>query len=212
VTRSALAALSREGVTHLALTPHYYPSRKPMHRFLARREDSYRALLEMPEAKPFHLSLGAEVYFSEVLFNYEDLSSLCYQNTNVMLTELEYDDTFTQSTRRRLLRLIEDYRITPLLAHIDRYDYLMRNPSLVSELREMGCLVQANSQSFLKFWKGRSLVSFVKKGLVDVLGEDIHRTLLTEKERSRAWARISKRAPEFLSLADERAKKLIFLL
>jgi protein-tyrosine phosphatase len=156
--------------------------------------------------------LGAEVYFTEVLFNYEDLSSLCYQNTNVMLTELEYDDTFTQSTRRRLLRLIEDYRITPLLAHVDRYDYLMRNPSLVSELREMGCLVQANSQSFLKFWKGRSLVSFVKKGLVDVLGEDIHRTLLTEKERSRAWARISKRAPEFLSLADERAKKLIFLL
>ncbi len=204
--------LHREGVTHIALTPHYYPSKKPLSRFLKDREASWERLSSLSIAQEFTFTLGAEVYFTEILFNYEDLASLCYQNTKVMLTELEYADTFTASMERRLRRLIEDYRITPLLAHVDRYDYLMRNPTLLAELKEMGCLFQVNYQSFLKFWKGRSLIRLVEKGMVDMLGEDIHRSVLTGEERRRVWERISKKVPQFLSLADETAKKLIFSL
>ncbi len=211
VTRSALAALSREGVTHLALTPHYYPSRKPMHRFLARREDSYRALLKMPEAKQFHLSLGAEVYFTEPLFNYDDLKPLCYTGTNLMLTELEYGDLYTSSTRRRLTRLVEDYGITPVLAHIDRYSFLTRDPEILLELRDVGCLFQTNLVSWSKFFLRGRLARLARMGLVDFFGEDVHGEVICGKDRKDLLCRIRQKAPDLIPLANERAKKKIFL-
>lgn len=209
ITQKALADLSREGVSFLGLTPHYYPSHKPMSRFLAQREKAYEELLEMPEAKKFRFALGAEVYFTETLFNYDDLSPLCYEGTRLMLTELEYGELYTSTTRRRLTRLVEDYRITPVLAHIDRYSYLLRDPSILEELRDVGCLFQVNFLSFGSFFTRRRLLRLAKRNLIDFIGEDIHKVPLVEAQRERLLHKIGSDA--LLSRVDALAKKKIFL-
>ncbi len=209
ITQKALADLSREGVSFLGLTPHYYPSRKPMSHFLAQRKRAYEALLELPEAKKFRFALGAEVYFTETLFNYDDLLPLCYEGTRLMLTELEYGDLYTATTRRRLTRLVEDYRITPVLAHIDRYSYLLRDPTILTELRDIGCLFQVNLLSFSKFFTRRRLLRLARMNLWDFFGEDIHTAALTGEQRDRLLHKIGDEA--LFSRADALAKKKIFL-
>ena len=211
ITQKALEDLSREGISHLALTPHYYPSRRPMSHFLSRREKAYEALLALPEAKKFHFSLGAEVYLTETVFNYDDLEPLCYQGTRLMLTELEYGQLYTATTRRRLTRLVEDYRITPVLAHIDRYPYLMRDPGILQELRDVGCLFQVNLLSFAGFFARRRLIRLFRMGFVDFLGEDVHTAVLCGKDRERVLHKIEAGNEALFSEADAFAKEKIFL-
>ena len=207
--RELLSALQKEKITHLALTPHYYPYKKSQEDFLEDRRKAFESLSALPEAEAFTFSLGAEVYLTETLFNTEDISLFCYQGTNLMLTELEYTKTFTTTSRRRLLRLIHDYSITPVLAHIERFPFL-QNPDLLDELKRMGCLFQVNLPSFSPFFSGRRLCRYFEMGFVDFLGEDVHHTVLRGAPRSAVLERMAKRAPDLVPVADNNAKSLIF--
>ncbi len=68
----------------------------------------------------------------------------------------------------------------PVIAHIEKYVYLVGLEDLVDRFREMGCLIQMNTYSIgdeemntdIKTW-ARNLVAAHK---VDVLGTDMHRT------------------------------------
>lgn len=208
-TQALLSALQKEKVTHLALTPHYYPYKKSQEDFVEDRQKAYESLMALPEAQAFTFSLGAEVYLTETLFNYEDFSPFCYQGTNLMLTELEYTKTFTASSRRRLMRLIHDYSITPVLAHIERFPFL-RNLALLDELKRMGCLFQVNLTSFSSVFSRRRLCRYFAVGWIDFLGEDIHRTVLCGEERKNLFEHLSKRVPDLISVTDKNAMSLIF--
>ena len=67
-----LKALKEIGVQRLALTPHFYTYEQPMEAFLKKREERFEAFSQLPEASEFQLTLGAEVYLTRELFNYED--------------------------------------------------------------------------------------------------------------------------------------------
>lgn len=209
VSKEILRALKEEKVTYVALTPHYYSYKKSQEDFFKDRTKAFEALSSLPEAKDFQFTLGAEVYLTETVFNCEDLSSLCYEGTNLMLTELEYTKTFTTSSRRRLMRLIHDYSITPVLAHIERFPFL-HDPYLLDELKHMGCLFQVNLTSFSSLLARRRLYRYFAMGFVDFLGEDVHRTVLRGQDRERLFERINKHAPELIPVADHNAKTLIF--
>ncbi|MBR3837117.1 MAG: hypothetical protein IKJ74_03140 [Clostridia bacterium] len=211
VTAKALAALSTQGITHLALTPHYYPHLKDLRSFLKRRERAYEELKTLSEAESFTFSLGAEVYLNDTLFNYEDLGSLCYEGTAFMLVELDGLECFSKAMERNLYRLTEDYGITPVLAHIDRYPYLMKDPELLLTLREMGCLFQVNLQSFEHFFSRRRLYRLVRCGFVDFFGQDVHRLPMPCEKRRAILAGIAKKDKELVAHVDRMAKKCIFV-
>jgi len=209
-TRRLLAALNENGVTHLALTPHYYPSEESRERFLARRARAVEELLVLPEAKKIHFTVGAEVYLAGTLFNSEEFLPLCYSGTKCMLVEPEYTTTFTETTRRRIFRLISDYGITPVIAHIDRYPFLYRNQKLLQELRREGCLFQVNLNSLDSFFKRKVICRLFREGLVDFLGEDVHHKVLSGKDREKIIRRLSACEPCLISTVNDRAQELIF--
>lgn len=67
----------------------------------------------------------------------------------------------------------------PIIAHMERYQYLRENMALVDTFRKMGCRIQVNAYSLyeetdeaIKGWARRLVVE--KK--VDFLGTDAHRT------------------------------------
>jgi len=67
---------------------------------------------------------------------------------------------------------------TPLLAHAERYRFLQGNPQRVGELRRLGVRFQVNHPSFLlpkTSRRGEMARWLYIKGLVDLLGTDMHR-------------------------------------
>ena len=167
-----------QGVSVICLTPHFYPFRETLEAFLARRAGTYSRLLEAADGLPLRFTLASETYLSDTLWNNGDLSPLCVRDARgrlFLLTELPFDSRFSESLRRRLARLIDDYAITPILAHIDRYPPLFRSPRALEELLEMGCLLQLNASSLLggPFERRRAL-ALVRRQRVQFLGSDCH--------------------------------------
>jgi tyrosine-protein phosphatase YwqE len=80
---------------------------------------------------------------------------------------------------------------TPLLAHVERYRFLQKDPDAVARLREIGVRFQVNHPSFhlpKTSRRGEMARWLYIKGLVDVLGTDLHRAV--------PWDRPSRTAGE----------------
>lgn len=172
---SMLEYLRHQDVTTVVLTPHYYSHRKPINEFLAQREQAYEQLCAAHTPDAITLRLGAEVYFSDYLFNNRDLSPLCIDGTQTMLVELPYNKTIDQSYIEKMDRLIAEYAITPVLAHIERYPSLIRRTDMLERFLDIGCVFQTNLSSYEEFGK-RRLINLVKKGYIGAFGTDAHNT------------------------------------
>ena len=206
-----LKQLLEDGVTHLAFTPHFYPAHDGIDRFLSRRGASAKRLSQSPPFQAFKgVSFGAEVYLTEALFNHEGIERLCYTGTRFILTELEYGVPFGPGVERKLERLINDFSLTPVLAHIERFSDLLNSPPLVAYLREMGCLCQMNLQDFAGVFKKRKMMHLVQEGMVDYLGEDLHRGVIPGRVKEKILTELERTAPGFVAQCDSYAMETIF--
>lgn len=172
-----LETMQSLGATQVVLTPHFYPGKENINDFVNRRNNSCKVLadaLQKTEKNFPKLHLGCEVYLEPIIFNNDDLTPLTLDlGGRFMLTELLYDDTLTSSTESMIRQLIYSYNIVPILAHIDRYPFLMKEKNLV-ELLDMGCIAQINLSSLNKFIPRKKLLNYLKKGYIGAIGSDIH--------------------------------------
>lgn len=168
-----ITKLSAQGVTDIALTPHYYTNKQSLESFL---EDRKAAISELNKAEFINVNfyIGAEVFVTDYLFNVDSLKEVCYQNTNYLLVEMPYSCDFGEKVQDKLYRLMSRYGVVPVFAHIDRYQALMKNYKLVSQLKDMGCLTQINLGSLSKFSIRKRLFKFMKRDLIDVIATDTH--------------------------------------
>lgn len=166
--------LRRAGVTDICLTPHYYTHRESLADFDSRRQEAFRNFKYMVEGG-IKLHLGAEVYVTKYLFsNEEDLKTVCYEGTNYMLTEFAYSSTFKDESFTHLSKLINNYSIRPVLAHVERYPYLLKHPDVIEELIDMGVIIQSNACSYTEFPLKLRLMKLLKNGYIQVIGSDAH--------------------------------------
>jgi tyrosine-protein phosphatase YwqE len=85
----------------------------------------------------------------------------------------------------------------PVIAHPERYSYLLNRREFFDELREAGCLFQANLLSFTGYY-GRPVLELAeylaKKGYYDLAGTDLHHerhlTTLQKLRSSATFARL----------------------
>lgn len=205
-----LGKVRKDGLTHLAFTPHFYPAGDSVGRFLARRRGAAERLSQSAHFQALRVTYGAEVYLTEALFNHEGIERLAYEGTNFMLTELEYNVPYGAGVERKLERLINDLSLVPVLAHIERFPDLLNHPERVAYLRDMGCLCQMNLQSFASFLKRRKMLRLVCDGMVDFLGEDLHRAPLPPDVKEKALEELEKAAPGFVEQCDAYAMETVF--
>lgn len=166
--------LRRAGVTDICLTPHFYTHKESLKDFLNRRNKAF-AELGSYVSDDVTLHLGAEVYVTKYLFsNEEDLKSVCYNGTNYMLTEFPYSSTFEGESMVFINKLLNNYGITPVLAHIERYPYLLKHPDVVEELIDMGVIIQSNACSLAEFPLKLKLTKMLKNGYIHIIGSDAH--------------------------------------
>ena len=166
----AMALVERaaiQGVDHIALTSHFSCENESVEDFLARREMAFSAL---QEACPKELTLkrGCEVYFSPLLLT-ENAEELCLEGTKVLLLELPVLQK--PAFLREVLRALVQKGITPLIAHVERYQYVAQDPGILADWVELGALIQVNAQSVLDGGLARRLI---KWGLCHIVASDAH--------------------------------------
>lgn len=185
-----LMELAQQHVDTVVLTPHYYSHREPLSAFLKRRQASYERLLQVQPAD-ISLKMGAEVYLSEYLFNIEDISPLCIQDTRTLLLELPYGQAIDHTVFDNVDRVITEYAVRPVIAHAERYPDLLRNAKRLEQFICCGCTIQVNLSSCVGFGS-RRVLSLFKKGYVGAVGTDAHNTSTRPPDYTSGYTRLQR--------------------
>ena len=129
------------------------------------------------ESIDVELYLGNEVYFSEniiQLLNENKIAKI--NNSRYMLFEFAMN-VKPINVYDVIYEMIQN-KITPILAHPERYRFIQQDPSLVYELIDTGVLMQANYASVIG-WYGEKAEILVKKflesNMISFLGSDVHK-------------------------------------
>ena len=148
----SLRLLSQEeacGVDTVVLTPHFKPQVQNAEEFFSRRAAAFETL-KAAYGGPITFRLGAEVLYSKYLANMERIHDFCIEGTDYLLLEMPYHAQFDEKTVRSVLRLADEHGIRPILAHVERYEAVLRDVAILERFRECGCLFQVNAATVTK--------------------------------------------------------------
>ncbi len=166
-SRKQLELAQKYGVKKIISTSHFYPHQHTLSSFLLRREEAYKQLLDKDNLPSVEIKLGAEVLLCDNLDKLENLKELCIYGTDYLLLELPF--TGFSDVHLSAVEKIIQQGIRVILAHADRY-----NPKIIELLIQKGALIQLNADSLSKFFRNKSLFSWIEKGIVVGIGSDIH--------------------------------------
>ena len=168
--------LRKQGVKNICLTPHFYTNELSYDDYLVEREEAFRAFApHIP--KDIRIVLGCEVYVTDYMFNNSDLSGITYGKSPYILTEFPYGSRFSEKTMRRFYQLTQNYKLIPVMPHVERYDYLMSHPDMIAQIKDIGVVIQTNIGNYTRqspFFHKRKLLKLIDRGLIDILGSDTH--------------------------------------
>lgn len=205
---SALAMLEleyRQGVRNVALTSHYHCETEEAAAFLTRRD---QAFLTLSAAVPTGMTLkrGCEVFFSPMLASI-DARSLCLEGTNYLLLELPILQK--PAFLREVLTGLQAKGIVPLIAHVERYAYVRKDPTLLLDWIGLGAQIQVNAVS-LRSRGNEFVLKLIKWGLVQVLASDAHSVSHRPPDLRQGLDIVSRRLGPEYARALERNAAMIF--
>ena len=114
-----------QGVKTVVLTPHFYPDRESADTFLERRAWSFEQLRAAVSPDLPRLVLGAEVGWCAGLEEMDRLQELAMGSSGYLLLEMPYM-AWTEEQLDSVWNLASTGRVTPVLAHVERYLHLQR--------------------------------------------------------------------------------------
>ena len=167
-----------EGIEEIILTPHY---RDPEHS--ASKQKVLDRIKELEDAIR-HANIAIKIYAGHEIMYTNDSMELLQQGKILTLAGSRYVLTeFLPYAEYRYMKnalyefLTEGYY--PILAHIERYECLVREPELAEELYQMGVLLQVNSRAVLGE-DGHAQKKFIKNLLkqqkIHFVATDAHST------------------------------------
>ncbi len=157
---------ARYGVSTIVATPHFYPHRHTVEKFLENRERGYSNLLPHLDNLGITVIKGAEVQLCIGLDKMQDIEKLCIDNTDILLVEIP-DMPIVDEMYETLEALSRRFRI--LIAHIDRY-----SKKVADKLMQQNYMFQLNADALLSFKTFFRAIHFIKSKKVYALGSDIH--------------------------------------
>ena len=170
-----IAMLKEQNVPWVAATPHFYPNRDHLGRFLQRREKAAEELKAFlgEDGQTLPVVLGAEVYYYPGMSDSEALKQLTYGGSPYLLVEMPMSP-WTDAMFRELAQIREKQGLIPVVAHVDRYIRPLRHHGIPARLEKLPVLVQANASFFLRRSTRSMALRMLKKGQIHLLGSDAH--------------------------------------
>lgn len=164
------------GIKTVALTPHFDFEKTDPCAFLDNLKIKCAQLQQLVSGQDFSVNLlsAAEVRLSPSIPENPFIEDFCYPGTHYLLVELpfEYFFNWIPNTLFQCNRL----GITPILAHIERYQYFQERPQLLEELIGAGAAAQINADSLIsgsRFLQ-RFVLDMIRKNTVHLLVSDTH--------------------------------------
>ncbi len=172
-----LAIAYEEGIRAIILTPHY--NKRIWEPDMAVWQERYQQLKQVahenyPDLKIF---LGGEIFYNSGTL--EDLEAGRVPTmAGGRYILMEFD---TNVSRERLthavMEIIQNAYI-PIVAHVERYECVLKDIDLIYELKELGAYIQVNVSGVMgthgKLEK-KCIKKLLKQGLVDFIATDAHR-------------------------------------
>ena len=161
------------GVEAIAATPHFYHHRTTVSDFLDLRERCYDDLmngLEKAGLGDFRIVKGAEVTIETELIGVssEDLSKLCYENTDYILLEMPFV-TWSDWVFKTIDAIKHKHGLKPIIAHIERY-----SDPMINELYDEMHIAQFNADIAARFFSRKEIIKLYNNDSVHIMGSDLH--------------------------------------
>lgn len=125
---------------------------------------------------PVNIYPGQEVFISS---RFEEHLKKGYfvtlNNSRYMLSELDFRIDEASAVSR--LRYLVSQGYVPVIAHPERYGFVIENPSVIKRIRSEGCLVQLNAGSLMGFFGHyiqETADAIVRNNLADFIASDAH--------------------------------------
>lgn len=206
-----LEEANRQGITNIILTPHY---RRGMFKFDGDLVRQHKAMLDKYAAElGITLHLGTEIHVNGDILEYlEEGKVFTLAGSDYVLTEYAYDTEYSYIFKmtKELLR----YGYIPVIAHVERYGCIVKNPAHLDELREIGGMVQMNAAAIIgqEGWGTKQFCKKVlKQGWVDFVASDSHDMNKRICMMDKCYAYLEKKYGEKLAhrLTIKNARKVI---
>ncbi len=124
-----------------------------------------------------NLHSGMEIYITNQMEELlENKKILTVANSGYMLIELPLATNVKYFDY--VVYYLEAKGIKPIIAHPERYKCVQKDPDIVEEYIEKGCLIQCNYGSIVNLYgreAEKTIKTLLKKNQVHFLGSDVHR-------------------------------------
>lgn len=207
---ASLAMLRRAidcGISAIVATPHAPDLMNSVYAGLINRHFRILQNLIETEGLPVNLKLGAEVFFSERIFDWLDEPWATLGGTKkYLLFELPL---FEQRLPvADFIFKLQIQGIKPILAHPERYLYLMDQTRLLEQWHEQGCIFQINAGSLTGSF-GRTAQQFglelLERHMAELVASDAH------DDDRRSFAELTRARDLLAPVIDEEYRERLFV-
>ncbi len=168
---------AQSGTSHLFLTPHlmYWESAEEL---FDERNMKFDRLEEIIAEENIGLKLckGFEILCDDDIFNIKYFNPYTLNDTRYILIEFDFFKTSLDDVVS-WTEYLKSYGLVPIIAHPERYEFLLFDRKGVDLLSEKGNLFQLNSGSAAGMF-GEEVQNFaeemIKYGYADFIGSDAH--------------------------------------
>lgn len=176
-SKKLLKDLSKIGITHVILTPHYINGSN----FVSNNYQKQEKLEKLKEyLKEENISLY--LYLGNEIFIDKDIISLFKKNELTTLNGsryflIEFPVSRETNDLMDILFYLRNKNYIPIIAHPERYSYFQKDTKKIDELLKMGCLFQGNLSNVLGKYgkKAKKLFLYMlKNNKYQFLASDIH--------------------------------------
>lgn len=164
----------QQGVSHLVLSPHFYPEREKPEDFFHRRNDCLRNFAKHIDFsdRP-KLFVGAEVAYYQGMSHSDIIDRLSIVGTNYIMIEMPFME-WNERIVQDIINIGTQHNLYPILAHIDRY--YKGNMKYLKDMYQHGVMFQVNAEAFEHFSTRRAMLKLINDDMVQFLGSDCHNT------------------------------------
>lgn len=195
----------KQGVRKLILTPHYYIGGK--NPSVQELKDKLEELKQQAakECSEMELYLGNEILYSDgIVEKLNEGRVLTLADSRYVLVEYRPSESFNRILNSVIL--LQRQRYLPIIAHVERYENVMKEKNNLKELKDMGALLQMNASSVKKY------IRYIKEGWIDFIATDCHNLSSRAPKLADAAVSVCQSCDEEVSrkVLYENGEKIIF--
>ena len=169
-----LTELKNQGITDVFATPHFFPQIDDAGDFNENLQNSYTELKNAIKDKCVpNIHLGCELLYYYGISNSDSISQFCLGGSNFLLLELA-PYKIKNKLLKDIISLRDEKKITPIIAHIERYSYTKNFGKLLKFIKKEKILTQINASSLFENKSYKTIKKLIKKDIVSFIASDTH--------------------------------------